>query len=482
MASIAWLHSTLVGVLFAAVPVFLWNSDEEPSINFTFETVTLTQWTDAVLKKCPVYLGASIQKASVQDTPLTFIEFKKALTHYHDKQSKDLTFNDRDLWFNKKMPSAKNTDQSYAQKLTIPDTSEVFFCGDLHGSVHALVRTLLSLVVQGYLDNNFKIKKDNFYMVFLGDYVDRGYYGSEVLYTLCKLKIANWDKVFLLRGNHEDRSISETFGFTGNQSYWGRSTLKDSEIDKKFKANAPYLLDAIEQWYGCLSHVLFLDNATGSWIQCCHGGIETNYSPRKFLMDDDTHYQLLNAGQYEGLNWSDVVIGQKSCCTRSSRGAGWETTVGFVQDYLDENGLYALVRGHADMEFWFKLFFPSELVKTDFTTGEFYIKSDDNNGRYYFQRDPACAGGPDSRGIPIYKNGPYNWRKVVSLQDFENENGFLLSNYPPIFTFTNAIESRQLVDGGGYSIVSMDGPFKKWLVKAYSLESNVVNPAPQLKI
>ena len=42
------------------------------------------------------------------------------------------------------------------------------------------------------------------YMVFLGDYVDRGFYGTEVLYTIMMLKIANPEKVILLRGNHED--------------------------------------------------------------------------------------------------------------------------------------------------------------------------------------------------------------------------------------------------------------------------------------
>ena len=47
-------------------------------------------------------------------------------------------------------------------------------------------------------ENREEVKK--FYMVFLGDYLDRGHYGMEVVYTLLRLKFENWDRVFLLKG------------------------------------------------------------------------------------------------------------------------------------------------------------------------------------------------------------------------------------------------------------------------------------------
>ena len=49
--------------------------------------------------------------------------------------------------------------------------------------------------------------------VFMGDYVDRGMYGPEVVAYLCAMKVANPSDVILLRGNHETRMCTEDFNF-----------------------------------------------------------------------------------------------------------------------------------------------------------------------------------------------------------------------------------------------------------------------------
>ena len=50
-------------------------------------------------------------------------------------------------------------------------------------------------------------------LVFLGDYVDRGAHSVEVISMLFLMKINFPENIFLLRGNHETRKISQNYGF-----------------------------------------------------------------------------------------------------------------------------------------------------------------------------------------------------------------------------------------------------------------------------
>ena len=101
----------------------------------------------------------------------------------------------------------------FAQKLSVPHGSEIAFFGDLHGNKKALDECILALQRDGYIDQNLVIMKPQFYCIFLGDYVDRGPSGVEVLTTILTLKLRNPRSVFLVRGNHEDRLLNTVYGF-----------------------------------------------------------------------------------------------------------------------------------------------------------------------------------------------------------------------------------------------------------------------------
>ena len=81
---------------------------------------------------------------------------------------------------------------------------KVVIVGDVHGQFYDLVAMLRKLSNRSGPPNK---------ILFLGDYVDRGNYGPEVALYLFVLKLKHPNDIFLLRGNHETRDMTEAFNF-----------------------------------------------------------------------------------------------------------------------------------------------------------------------------------------------------------------------------------------------------------------------------
>lgn len=78
----------------------------------------------------------------------------------------------------------------------------VTICGDIHGQFYDLVE--LFRVGGDCPDTNY---------LFMGDFVDRGFYSVESFLLLLALKVRYSDRITLIRGNHESRQITQVYGF-----------------------------------------------------------------------------------------------------------------------------------------------------------------------------------------------------------------------------------------------------------------------------
>lgn len=196
--------------------------------------------------------------------------------------------------------------QKEANIIKVAGNTYVF--GDIHGQFYDLVNMLEGL------DPEFNI-------VFLGDYVDRGYNSLEVILYITVLKILNPSKIIILRGNHENRAQTAAYGF------------KDECMEK---------FDEIIYWSVCnLFNFLPIAAIVNSRYFCIHGGISPNIDLEDIISCDRIE-ELPSVGD---ILWSDPSVETKTF-KQSQRGAGYLFGAEAVDTFLNKVECKYLVRSH----------------------------------------------------------------------------------------------------------------------------------------
>ena len=151
---------------------------------------------------------------------------------------------------------ARMTTALCAEPRVLELASPVYVFGDLHGNFDDL---------KWFADHVFplgmQLTAGTF--LFLGDFVDRGEYGLEVLAYLWAQKLQHNTKLYMLRGNHETRAVN------GWEDYYKEGSFLN-QCKRRFGRDRGELIwEECNKVFDCLPLATIIDNE----VFCVHGGI-----------------------------------------------------------------------------------------------------------------------------------------------------------------------------------------------------------------
>ena len=186
--------------------------------------------------------------------------------------------------------------------------------GDIHGNAIDLLRIFEKV---GYPPEQK--------FLFLGDYVDRGINSIEVLCLLLSLKVQYPDCIYMLRGNHETRSISMSYGFL-------------YEVLRKYNDDTFRAFIAL---FTCLPIAAVINDK----YLCVHGGISPYLHKLSDISDQPKPGDIITDRIISDILWSDPndrALG----FAQNSRGSGCLFNSYVLDEFLRKNGLEMLIRSH----------------------------------------------------------------------------------------------------------------------------------------
>lgn len=182
--------------------------------------------------------------------------------------------------------------------------------------------------------------------LFMGDFVDRGYYSVETFLLLLALKVRYPDRITLIRGNHESRQITQVYGFY-------------DECLRKY--GSPDVWRYCTEIFDYLSLSAIIDGK----IFCVHGGLSPSIQYLDQIRSIDRKQEVPHDGPMCDLLWSDPegeflfsfielqdTESLTFCCVDTSgwgispRGAGYLFGSDVVTQFNSANDIDMICRAH----------------------------------------------------------------------------------------------------------------------------------------
>ena len=217
-------------------------------------------------------------------------------------------------------------EESNVQHVDAPVT----ICGDIHGQFFDLKE--LFNVGGECPDTNY---------LFMGDFVDRGFYSVETFLLLLALKVRYPDRITLIRGNHESRQITQVYGFY-------------DECLRKY--------GSVNVWRYCTEvfDYLSLSALIEGKIFCVHGGLSPSITTLDQIRTIDRKQEIPHDGSMCDLMWSDPE--DIDGWGLSPRGAGYLFGGDITAQFNQTNKIELIGRAHQLVMEGYKYMFSESLV------------------------------------------------------------------------------------------------------------------------
>ncbi|KKY28149.1 putative calcineurin a [Diplodia seriata] len=225
----------------------------------------------------------------------------------------------------------KGTEVLKAEPNLLEMDAPITVCGDVHGQYYDLMKL-------------FEVGGDpsETRYLFLGDYVDRGYFSIECVLYLWALKIWYPNTLWLLRGNHECRHLTDYFTF---------------KLECKHKYS-----EAIYE--ACMDSFCALPLAAvmNKQFLCIHGGLSPELHTLEDLKSIDRFREPPTHGLMCDILWADPLeeFGQEKTSEffihNHVRGCSYFFSYPAACAFLEKNNLLSIIRAHEAQDAGYRMY------------------------------------------------------------------------------------------------------------------------------